>query len=484
VGTSAVARADYACGDTTATPAGEICASAPVLFALPPPSPPPPAQTRSIATMSIGGLTKAAFGDSQQKAFCRAVAKIAGVDPAAIVILELEDDGELPPLRRLLQDMAVGGATKLKVRFAVEAFDGSEADDVQFKITTAESEGKLAEDLRLEPALAAVTSADGVSGSFTIQTPPMPPPAEISPPPPDVAGSPTCAGLSEVTDVSGALTDGSTAAEFYSADLDCEWLIGNGDAPYVSVTFTRFDTEFEYDYVEIFDGRDDDEETSPSLGKFTGTGGSSHSDGPPLPNDGGPISSTQPFMFVKFHSDDATQARGWALRYTSGVFPSPPPPALPAAAGSPTSPSPSPPLPASRPKDHCHEPVLLTGDGGDITDGSLPLVDYLPGAVCIYLIRSSLSRVKVHFTRFDTELDTDFLKVYSADEFPGVEGVTPNRDAAQLFGDEDLLERCGMPTQTSMIFQKRVSTTGQHICTVREQNSTNVTPCCVKLLHC
>jgi hypothetical protein len=57
----------------------------------------------------------------------------------------------------------------------------------------------------------------------------------------------------------------------------------------------------------------------------------------------------------------------------------------------------------------------VEGDSGEITDGSLEAVNYLNDANCIYLIRSSQSRLKLRFTRFDTENSYDLLTVYSAD---------------------------------------------------------------------
>ena len=62
---------------------------------------------------------------------------------------------------------------------------------------------------------------------------------------------------------------------------DCSWLMGDDSHPYASVRFTRFDTEFNFDFVEVFDGRTPD---APSLGRFSGAG--SYNGGPAMPNNG------------------------------------------------------------------------------------------------------------------------------------------------------------------------------------------------------
>jgi hypothetical protein len=234
-GLTAAVAADYVCAAGNAMfGGGGTCSASQVQFAMPPPSPPPPAEARSVAAMSIGGYTAATFGDEQKAAFIRALARVAGVDPASIVILEVADDassnspssgsgysGSTGKKRRLLQQ-AGGG---VRVRFAIDSTGGEEADQAQAAITNAEQSGALANDLKVEPALADVTAAGGVTGSFEIVTPPMPPPAIVASPPP---GGPTCDGVVERPTPSGTLTDGSTASSFYSPALDCSWIIGDG----------------------------------------------------------------------------------------------------------------------------------------------------------------------------------------------------------------------------------------------------------------
>jgi hypothetical protein len=439
-GLTAVVAADYVCAAASgggSNVSGGVCSASPVQFALPPPSPPPPAAARSVAAMSIGGYTAATFGDEQKQAFIRAVARVAGVDPASIVVLEVADDASSSGVpsgvggkKRLLQ--AGGG---VRIRFAIDSTGGEEADQVQARITNAEQAGELAVDLKAEPALAAVTTAGGVTGSFEIVTPPMPPPAVASPPPP---GGATCGGVVEQATAAGILTDGSTASSFYSHSLDCTWVIGDGAHAYVSLRFTRFMTEFGNDFVEVFDGRGAD---SPSLGRFSGDGGSARTNGPPLPNDGMAINSTQPYIAVRFSSDATTQERGFAMEWTSGhASPSPPPPTplggLGSGSGSGSgAAAPELTTPPDHVKVHCQEPVLVTGASGEVSDGTLPAVEYLPSSVCIYLIRSNLQRVKLTFSRFDLESNYDFLHVYSADSFADVEGLASNDAAQNLFQD-------------------------------------------------
>lgn len=404
-----------------------VCSASSVAFALPPPSPPPPAAARSVARMSVGGYTSATFGEAQRNAFVRALARVAVVDPASIRILEVVDEASAvgPSTgKRLLQS---GGVT---VRFAVDSTGGEEADLVQARLTAAEQAGELADDLKAEPALSAVTTAGGVTGSFELVTPPMPPPVAAPSPPP---GAPTCSGTVEERAASGMLTDGSGASSFYSPSLDCTWIIGDGSHDHVSLSFSRFTTEYEYDFVEVFDGRGTN---SMSLGRFSGDGGSARTAGPALPNDGAPINSTGPFITIHFSSDASVQQRGFAVEWVSGrSSPSPPPPTPLSQVGSAAS---QPPLttPPDHVKDHCEEPVLVTGTAGTVSDGSLPNVEYLPNSNCVYLIRSSLQRVKLTFSRFDLEENYDVLHVYSADAFEEVEGLSSSSAARALFRDE------------------------------------------------
>jgi hypothetical protein len=60
----------------------------------------------------------------------------------------------------------------------------------------------------------------------------------------------------------------------------------------------------------------------------------------------------------------------------------------------------------------------------------LPAVNYLNNGNCIYLIESSLSRLKLRFTRFSLENNYDFLTIYSADSFDDIEGMQSNAAAA------------------------------------------------------
>jgi len=450
-------RADVQC-------AQGACPLTLVQFAQSPPSPPPPASVRTEGTIQFDGFTAATFTDAQQRVFEAVIAGTAEVDPAAVSVLQVEDrywawPAAAPTRRRaLLQTSQRQVCTEncgIVVLFAIDSFGGSEADDVQARLTRAEQSGDILNNLRSAPAFAAasITRASGVVGTFSVVTPPMPPPAAAAPgaraasqnfDASYAAGGYGCDGQVELNDQgsSGSLTDGTTSAQLYLDGLLCEWLIGDGEAPFVSIRFTRFATEYGYDFVEVFDGRDTER---PSLGRFSGVG--SYNAGPSLPNNGAAMNSTQPFLLVRFTTDAANRDRGFALDWTLAPPPAspPPPPDVPPGGGGgggallgqsqlqqDFSGAGAMFAPDELPKDHCQEPVLVMGDGGEVGDGSLPAVNYLNHANCIWLIRSTRSRLKLHFTRFDTENDYDVLTVYSADSFDDVEGLQSNAAAAEV----------------------------------------------------
>jgi len=104
-----------------------------------------------------------------------------------------------------------------------------------------------------------------------------------------------------LTTATGTLSDGS-GTDKYANNSNCAWLIQPTNAKTVTLNFTAFDTELNYDGVIVYDGSNN---TAPVLGKFTGT---------TIPPS---VTSTTGAMYIEFLSDEALRSNGWSANYTS-----------------------------------------------------------------------------------------------------------------------------------------------------------------------
>lgn len=104
-----------------------------------------------------------------------------------------------------------------------------------------------------------------------------------------------------LTTATGTLSDGS-GTDKYANNSNCAWLIQPINAKTVTLNFTAFDTELNYDGVIVYDGSNN---TAPVLGKFTGN------TLPPA------ITSTTGSLYIEFLSDEALRSNGWTANYTS-----------------------------------------------------------------------------------------------------------------------------------------------------------------------
>lgn len=102
------------------------------------------------------------------------------------------------------------------------------------------------------------------------------------------------------TDASGTISDGSGVYR-YNADFTCDWLIQYPDKSRVLLEFTEFDTEFNYDFLYIYDGENDQ---APLLAVLSG------SDIP------APVQSGSESVYIRFVSDEYITAGGWSLNYS------------------------------------------------------------------------------------------------------------------------------------------------------------------------
>jgi hypothetical protein len=60
-----------------------------------------------------------------------------------------------------------------------------------------------------------------------------------------------CAADTVLTQPSGNITDGVQPGGFYSSSSSCTWTINLPDMPYITLSFSKFDTEAMYDVVTV-----------------------------------------------------------------------------------------------------------------------------------------------------------------------------------------------------------------------------------------
>jgi Zn-dependent metalloprotease len=106
-----------------------------------------------------------------------------------------------------------------------------------------------------------------------------------------------------LTAPSGTFNDGS-GVNNYANNTYCSWLIQPTNASSITLSFSAFNTELNYDGVIVYDGANN---TAPVLGQFSGTS---------IPN---PVTSTGGSMYVEFLSDPTVRAQGWTANYTSTI---------------------------------------------------------------------------------------------------------------------------------------------------------------------
>ncbi len=131
-----------------------------------------------------------------------------------------------------------------------------------------------------------VTGSGTASGTF-----------EISVQCDDLAG--TCSGNQVFTNCSGTLSDGSDNNP-YSNNLNCSWTISPTAATSVTLTFTAFETEENFDYISVYDGTS---ENDLLLGSYSGSS---------LP---GALTANSGSMYIVFESDGSATSSGWNADY-------------------------------------------------------------------------------------------------------------------------------------------------------------------------
>ncbi|MCX6137527.1 MAG: T9SS type A sorting domain-containing protein [Ignavibacteriales bacterium] len=104
----------------------------------------------------------------------------------------------------------------------------------------------------------------------------------------------------------GSFDDGS-GADYYENGVHLFWKLAPSNATQITLSFSSFDTEKDYDFVTVYDGANT---AASKLGKFSGNGI------PPA------LKSSQGVMLIEFSSDWYTVGKGWNASYTSNSNPS------------------------------------------------------------------------------------------------------------------------------------------------------------------
>lgn len=178
-----------------------------------------------------------------------------------------------------------------------------------------------------------------------------------------------CVGNTTLTAATGTFSDGSGSAD-YQDNADCAWLIQPAGANQITLTFTAFETELNYDSVKVYDGVN---ANAPLLLEWTGS---------VVPS---AITSTTGAMYVRFISDASQTDDGWEASYTSSGT------------------------------AFCNGGTTLTAQTGTITDGS-GASNYANNAFCYWKIApAGATDITLNFTTFDLEDIYDGVIIYDGE---------------------------------------------------------------------
>lgn len=108
--------------------------------------------------------------------------------------------------------------------------------------------------------------------------------------------------ITTLTNANDSFFDTGGTSANYSDDERKIWTISPANATSVTMNFTLFNIELNYDFLFIYDGANID---APLIGVYTGT------------NSPGSVTSTNGNLTIEFRSDCATTAVGWEANYTS-----------------------------------------------------------------------------------------------------------------------------------------------------------------------
>jgi hypothetical protein len=181
----------------------------------------------------------------------------------------------------------------------------------------------------------------------------------------------TCEGQHVLHYINGSIGDGSGFFS-YMDNQDCTWLIEPHDEEHdsitsITLTFSRFDTEFGFDSVSIYQG---ESTSSPLIGSFSG------STLPPV------ITASGDKMLITFHSNGSINKPGWLASWNC-QFPV-----------------------------YCNGTTTFSEPFGSFGDGS-GSKHYNNNSVCKWKIQPPwATSLTLTFNSFDTEAGYDNLKIY------------------------------------------------------------------------
>ena len=186
----------------------------------------------------------------------------------------------------------------------------------------------------------------------------------------------TCSGTSYLSSPSGSFTDGSTTSSRYTNNLNCAWRISPGYSG-ISLSFSRFRTERNYDYVYIYDGTST---SAPLLATYSGVSSTLSLQSPSTA-----VVSTGSSMLVVFTSDHIQTDTGFAASY-------------------------------ERVATTCSGTTTLSSVTGTFNDGSVDFMSYANNKDCRWLIDPGYAPIRLTFNRFRTQSGYDLVKIYNGDE--------------------------------------------------------------------
>jgi hypothetical protein len=180
-----------------------------------------------------------------------------------------------------------------------------------------------------------------------------------------------CAGDKTLTSMNGTIDDGSGPCYNYKTNAQCSWLIDPqtevDSITSISLSFDRFNLIAGSDFLSVYDGADGN---APLIGNLTGEN---------IPNE---IISNGNKLFLTFTSEENNAAPGFFASYST-----------------------------ERPK-WCSGMTVLTEQTDEISDGSYQFY-YENNSLCMWqVIPPNASTLTLNFTKFQTEEDTDVLKIY------------------------------------------------------------------------
>ncbi len=122
-----------------------------------------------------------------------------------------------------------------------------------------------------------------------------------------------CTGCGTLTSATGTFTDGSGSSNYVN-NANCEWIIAPSGATQISVTFTQFSTEPNYDFVTLRQCSGTDCTQGTKLAELSGAYASAQT-----------FTSQSSRLHIKFTSDSDITYGGFAVSWTIGATLTPAP---------------------------------------------------------------------------------------------------------------------------------------------------------------